>query len=329
MTRRTGRLPHDADLAGTIAAGYDRMANSSVCVCARARDCAPALQHNLPFIDRLCARFKRAHVVVVENDSTDGTKDALRTWAAGRPEITLFLEDFGTKTVPDAVPGGVNPSYSRHRIEKLASYRNRYLEHASALSGLDYLVVIDLDLFSIDIDGIADAFGQTIPWDAQFANGRISDPCRPELEDFFWDTYAVWELGDESPQTESKIASYWTKLSPLRPGMPLFAVQSAFGGLGIYRWPAVSGHRYGVQDNGDARVEAIGEHTYLHRSMSAGRHGRLFINPTMVVFYNRPRSRATLRVERLADIVRNEGLGGAARKIARRIVPANVPSSVK
>ena len=98
----------------------------------------------------------------------------------------------------DARSTTVNPSFSRFRIEKLAFHRNRYLDHVATLPDLDYVIVVDLDLYRIDIDGIAHAFGQTIPWDAQFANGRISDPCRPELGNYYYDTYALWELGDVS-----------------------------------------------------------------------------------------------------------------------------------
>jgi glycosyltransferase involved in cell wall biosynthesis len=298
------------------------MANVSVCICALARDCAPALSKNLSVVDTLCARFKTANVVIVENDSKDDSKEILRAWAAERPHIQLLLDDFGTKRIPDASSTTFNPSFSRYRIEKLAFHRNRYLDHVATLPDLDYVIVIDLDLYRIDIDGIAQAFGQTIPWDAQFANGRISDPCRPELGNFYYDTYALWELGDSDPQTETKITGYWKKLQPLTKGMPLFAVQSAYGGLGIYRWEALKGQRYGVEDNpGDSRVEVITEHVYLHRRMIEAGNGRLFINPSMVLFYNKPRSGIALRVEKVTSRLTDQGFAKTAQKIARKMVP--------
>jgi hypothetical protein len=232
----------------------------------------------------------------------------------------VFSDDFGTVTIPDATSISVNPSFSRYRIERLASYRNRYLDHVATLTNLHYVIVVDLDLYRIDLDGIAHAFGQTIPWDAQFANGRISDASRPELGNFYWDTYAIWELGDSSPQTETKISMYWEMLRPLTKGMPLFAVQSAFGGLGIYRWDALRGQKYGVEENQDSRVEVVVEHTYLHRRMIAAGYERLFINPSMVVYYNRPRPPIALRAERLASVLRRHGIVGTARKIASRML---------
>src|SRR5688572_15735848 len=112
------------------------MARSSVCICALARDCAPALAHNLPLLDRLCALFKSAHVIIVENDSKDDSKAVLRAWAGDRSHIKLLLDDFGTIRVPDAQSTTYNPNYSRYRIENLTFHRNRYLDQAATLPGL-------------------------------------------------------------------------------------------------------------------------------------------------------------------------------------------------
>lgn len=314
-------MSKDNITARVVAAGYDRMACSSVCICATARDCAPALSNNLPLLDRLCARFKSAHVIIVENDSKDDSKAVLRAWAADRSHIKLLLDDFGTKRVPDAHSTTYNPNYSRHRIENLAVHRNRYLDQAATLPGFEYLMVVDIDLHRIEIDGIAHAFGQRIPWDAQFANGRLSDPWRPELRDFYRDTYALWELGDSDTQTEHKIEDYWRTLQPLARGIPLIAVQSAFGGLGVYRWDAIRGHRYGVEHNtGDGGVEVICEHTFLHRRMIESGHHRLFINPSMVVYFNKPRSPMALRAQRFALVLRERGIARTVQKLAGKVV---------
>jgi glycosyltransferase involved in cell wall biosynthesis len=312
-------------LSEVVAAGYRRMATSSVCICALARDCAPALARNLPVVDALCAQFKRAAVVIVENDSKDESKEVLRTWAAGRAHIKLFLDDFGPTTNGNTKLPRPNPSFSRHRMERMVFHRNRYLDYALGIAGLEYVIVVDLDLYRVDIDGIAHAFGQTIPWDAQFANGRISDHCRPQFSDFYWDTYALWELGDNTPQTETKIASYFERLHPLAKGMPLLAVQSAFGGVAVYRCDALKGQRYTVEDNHDAQVEVVCDHVSLHRRMIAA-GSRLFINPSMVVYYNRPRSRVTLHAARLADVLRRKGIVGATRTLVSRLASSRISS---
>ena len=89
-------MSNDDMTAPIVAAGYQRMASSSVCICALARDCAPALSNNLSWLDTLCTRFNSANVVIVENDSKDDSKEMLRMWAAERPHIKLLLDDFGT-----------------------------------------------------------------------------------------------------------------------------------------------------------------------------------------------------------------------------------------
>ena len=305
----------------SVVSGYRRMAQSTVVICALARDCAPALSRNLPWLDALSSHFKRADTVIFENDSKDGSKSLLAAWASGRRRTTIFLEDFGTDTTPARNATNFHPSYSRSRIQKMARYRNKYLEFASRLDGVEYLIVIDLDVHYIDTDGIAHAFGQNIPWDAQFANGRIMDAWRQNLGEFYWDTYAMWEVGDTSPQTEAKLSAYWEMLQPLSKGMPLFAVQSAFGGMGLYRWKAIAGHRYGVENNhNDPNIEVICEHAYLHRQMIAAGYFRLFINPSMIVYYDKgPRSRTSLWAERLSHAVRQDGVIGFARKLVRKM----------
>src|SRR2546426_8459477 len=129
------------------------MRRTNVCICALVGDCAPALARNLPWLDTLRAQFKSAQVVIFENDSQDGSKQMLASWAAGKSRVKVFSEHFGTRTVPAELPSGVNPSYSRSRIEKMAHYRNQYLNFASTLADLDYLLVIDLDLHRIEPEG--------------------------------------------------------------------------------------------------------------------------------------------------------------------------------
>src|SRR5438128_5268732 len=107
----------------TVSRGFGRMRRTSVCICALVRDCAPALERNLPWLDTLCTQFRSAQVVIFENDSRDGSKEMLTSWAAGKAGVTVFLENFGTKTVPATVSSGANPSYSRSRIDKMAKYR--------------------------------------------------------------------------------------------------------------------------------------------------------------------------------------------------------------
>jgi hypothetical protein len=313
----------------TVERGYQRAGGYRVCVCGIVRDCAPALQRTLPWVDHLCAQFKDAQVAIFENDSKDHTKAVLSSWAVGRENIHVFLEDYGPGETSRTKLGTVNPSFSYSRIERIARHRNRYLEFASQLSGLDYLIVVDLDVDWIDPNAVGHAFGQEIPWDAQFANGRT---WQVDTSDLYRDTYAVWEIGDPGPQTESKIAFYRRGLKPLTKGMPLFAVQSGFGGLGVYRWEAIKGLRYGVGLNSDPRVEVICEHAFLHRQMIAAGNSRLFINPSMILHCDeQPRSRVSLPAMRLANSLRRHGIVETTRKMIRKVTkkkPINAGSEV-
>lgn len=49
------------------------------------RDVEDELPHVLRNIERLAQIFRRAHVLLVENDPNDNTTDVFKTWAKGAP----------------------------------------------------------------------------------------------------------------------------------------------------------------------------------------------------------------------------------------------------
>ena len=56
------------------------MIDKKIVIAALARDCNEALINNIPRIEKLRELFTESHVVIVENDSKDGTKDTLQKW---------------------------------------------------------------------------------------------------------------------------------------------------------------------------------------------------------------------------------------------------------
>jgi hypothetical protein len=53
------------------------MNNQNIVIAALARDCEDSLRINIPVIEELRTKFLWSQVVVVENDSIDGTKELL------------------------------------------------------------------------------------------------------------------------------------------------------------------------------------------------------------------------------------------------------------
>jgi len=261
------------------------LSESTLIVCGIVRDCGKSLKRNIRTIMQLCRLAKDYHVVIYENDSADNSKQILQEWASRDKNIHVSLNTFGIITIPQN-NNTVNPVYSKHRIEKMASYRNYYLEYIEKEKLLgDYVIVVDLDVYKIYLQGIIQAFALDCEWDALTATG-ISRAPSVWFRKRYFDAYALIECGLEAnPKTERNIRAAQYRWAFIRRGMPLFRVASAFGGLAIYKRESIVQCRYGVLPNDDERVECHAEHTFFHQQMKERGHDRIFINPAIRIKY--------------------------------------------
>lgn len=113
--------------------------NKNVVIAALARDCEKPLLNNIPLIEELRARFVWSEVVVVENDSKDKTKQILHDWQSRSENVSIISQDFGTLTIPHKSTGVTSPTTTTYRIEKMAFYRNIYLEHIKAIKKISIM----------------------------------------------------------------------------------------------------------------------------------------------------------------------------------------------
>ena len=260
--------------------------DKSIIICGIVRNAEKGLINNIPVIRCFCKYFKDYHVVIYENNSVDKTKKLLAEWMkADATHVHCIMENVdATATIPKVSSVSVNPFYSHKRINKMAYLRNQYMDYiASKEWTADYLMVVDMDVARLDVDGILTSFNVSQEWDALTAFGYSTSPklCRR-----FHDTYALTEYGDEqNPQTESKIKTNADKYGTLHKGMPLVRVFSAFGGLAIYRYEAVRGLRYDVYKNDDSRVEVRCEHYSIYKQMKDRGYDKVYINPNMSFKY--------------------------------------------
>ncbi|MBU0467606.1 MAG: glycosyltransferase family 69 protein [Candidatus Omnitrophica bacterium] len=269
------------DYLKKVDTGYIRMKDYRVAICAIVRDCEKSLKKNIPVINKLKSCFRESHIVVVENDSNDGTKDLLLKWSQSVENVHVISEDIGSQNMPE-VEGNVPPWFACHRIKLMASYRNKYMEFIDKSNWeLDYVIVVDLDFRHLSIDGISNSFGQDINWDAITSNGKIKDKYGYK----YYDTYAFREIGDTSVQTEESIYTYQNLLSDLDIGMIMFRVSSAFNGLAIYKAEAIKGLKYRCELNDDLKVESVCEHVTLHQDMASRGNDLIYVNPSQLVYY--------------------------------------------
>lgn len=250
------------------------------------RNAEKGLKKNIPVIKKLCQYFKDYKVVIYENDSTDATKEILQSWMDEESDhVIVSLNDTdSSSTIPNAQSVKANPFFCKKRISKMATIRNHYMDYIDKEKlEADYLMVVDLDVAELFLQGILTSFSDTPEWDAVTAFGYSTSPS---LKRRYHDAYALVEYGTENiPQTEKSIqnaaGSFIKKLQTSQ----WIRVYSAFGGLAIYRFDKIKGLRYRIISNEDPRVEVRCEHFSLYQQMNEKEECKVYVNPKMKLKY--------------------------------------------
>lgn len=259
---------------------------SSIIICSIVRNAEKGLKKNIPVIKKLCQYFKDYKVVIYENDSTDATKEILQSWMDEESDhVIVSLNDTdSSSTIPNAQSVKANPFFCKKRISKMATIRNHYMDYIEKEKlEADYLMVVDLDVAELFLQGILTSFSDTPEWDAVTAFGYSTSPS---LKRRYHDAYALVEYGNENiPQTEESIqnaaGSFIKKLQTSQ----WIRVYSAFGGLAIYHFDKIKGLRYKIISNEDPRVEVRCEHFSLYQQMNEKDECKIYVNPKMKLKY--------------------------------------------
>jgi hypothetical protein len=202
-----------------------------------AQNCAQHLPAALRNIDNMATSASSAAFLFLENDSTDNTKAILNTWGKNRPNFTLLNFD------------GLNSLAVR--TVKLEILRNAYVEclrNYKNLKEYDYAILIDMDdmaTWPVDISELDKAI-KFIDSDPQaaavFANqlGSYYDVWALRHKDYCpgdaWEE--VMDYKDGHPEVTDEEAfnqTFKKRVHSFSPSQKPFEVDSAFGGLGIYR----------------------------------------------------------------------------------------------
>lgn len=245
----------------------------SIWVVGTARDVGRRITASIGSLHRVFSHFGETHFFVVESNSSDNTIQELQF-------LSETLEDFSFETL-----GCLSEGFEQ-RTTRLAECRNRYLDFLCErrLTSNDLVVVADLDGVNDDLteSGVEHSLG--IPdWDVVTANqsGRYYD---------IWALrHPVWCPSDYLDYSNflvgmgySHWAAYWRSVRArqirIGPDQEPIEVDSAFGGLAIYRSWVIGTARYsGTSPEG----RVVSEHVPFHHDASrAG--ARIFINPRMV-----------------------------------------------
>lgn len=267
--------------------GVEQTQKKKVVIFGMVRDCGEALKNNIPTVETIGSYFSDYRIVVLENNSKDGTKQILLQWQNVNPKVQISINDFDESKY-DKIEE--DKSYFKYfqlcKLQKYYDYRNMLLNNVEKLGfESDFSILIDMDVIKIDVKGVVTSFGNEIEWDAITANGYS---YAPSFKRRFHDTFALCEFGlDKKKQTLKMVRDYRYIFSFLRKGQPFFRVFSSYGGIAIYKTEAIKGLRYAPIFNNFGGVQVRCEHFALFKAMAERGYDRVYINPNMEVFYQK------------------------------------------
>lgn len=236
-----------------------------------ARNCEQRIQGSLHRIFELSELFGDYRIKVYENDSVDRTLEIIRSELADNSHCELTAETGLDKILP-------------LRTQRLAYARNKLLDATLAQHpDFDYVCWIDLD-------GLVDARFSTSGFLSNFRFESVWDAVFPVSAPLYYDVWAlrehsiapddlVWRMKHRIPSVIGARKDVHTAVQQLAPGnlRGWLRVESAFGGMGIYKMASVPHGRYvGLLDN-----EEICEHVPYHQALTRS-GARLYINPQCI-----------------------------------------------
>jgi hypothetical protein len=265
------RLTREPRYWQNVARGRELAAKSTLTILTMIHDRVDLALYLRARCEALLSQFRGGRVLVLGEDSEDGTERVIADWAYARPGVV--------KSVPPP------PQLPKLRgFARMARLRNALCEAADALPPTDFVAVLDGDLEGpVSGDGVRHALsllGDPRGPDGAAALGVNNWVGLPLLMPFlgygYYDPIAFREHSWERRQRDAAIRC---RLAGLRRGDEPLHVKSAFAGLALYRGASIRGLRYDVAAD-DC------EHVGYHRAL-AERGGSLVLDPSLMLLAGR------------------------------------------
>ncbi len=233
-----------------------------------------SLENIVSILHNSFAKYGDVSMLIIESDSTDNTIEKLTILKNRYPNF-------------DFLSLGKLEDKIENRWVRMATLRNTYLDsymNSPSYKKCNYLVVADLDDVNLSLksSSLNSVFKQN-DWAAVFANQSkyyydilaFRHPILSPNDCWKEERYLI-EKG-MNPYKARKRAVFDRQIKIPR-NSPWLEVDSAFGGLAIYRRDSINGCRYSeTSSEGDFACEHIDFHAQIK-----SRGGRLFIVPSMI-----------------------------------------------
>ena len=239
-----------------------------------ARDCENKIKRDVFALVDSIGFNNKVSWLIVESDSADNTVNVLTELANKIPKFRL--KSLGALR-------NVLPS----RTQRIAHCRNAYLSEIKSnplYADVDYVIVADFDGVNelITASGLSSCWERS-DWDVCAANQRGPYYDIWALRHKLWSPNDCWKeyqfLVEHGVNEEkARQASLYTKMITISESSDWIEVDSAFGGLAVYRREVLAGVAYKGVDEAGAE---ICEHVPFHSQIKAN-GGRIFINPRLI-----------------------------------------------
>ena len=252
------------------------IAESTILLAGPVRNASAQIENDFERLLASLDQFKNVFCFIVESDSTDDTVARLENFSRKFPNFSYLSV------------GDLSKKLSK-RTDRIAYCRNLIIDAVAndpKYQEVDFIAMADMDGMNglVTREKITECWEVEEPWDVITANqlGEYYDVWA--LSHPYWNPMDCWEqkrklediLGDKVAQN----IAVGCKQSPIDPRADLIEVDSAFGGLGIYKREAFLAGRYAGTDNQADGID-VADHIPFHRDLRT-KGFRIFINPALI-----------------------------------------------
>lgn len=264
--------------------GKNFAAKQNISIVGLVRNLEDKLINNISYINQLNPLFKKINYFIYENDSTDLTPTILETLSKNIANFHYKSESLSLKSFTHSEPETLK---STERTTNLANHRNYCIDHIkNNFPDTNFIIVMDMDFNQFSLDGILNSFG----WlSMNFADALVGNSFElkytavsPRAKTLWnYDCWAYRGSWWNDLQQYSDAYQYdpmvWFGFWQPPIGSQPIKVNSAFGGIGIYRYNDIINNRYEGYDC---------EHVCLHKNLhQKHKNYRLCINPSQIMIF--------------------------------------------
>ncbi|CAN0594677.1 unnamed protein product [Ectocarpus sp. 12 AP-2014] len=236
------------------------------------RDVEKSLPSDINRLINAIGKTKGLKWFLVESDSSDNTVQVLE-------DLQNKLSNFRFISL------GNLSNILQNRTDRLAFCRNRYVEEIKTqYQNIDYVIISDLDNLNQKLTSLSiESCFTKNHWDMCSANQNGPYYDLWALRHKIWCPNDCWEtfhffnkyLNNEEINMQNHI---YSKMIKIPSNSPWIEVDSAFGGIAIYkRWV----FDYGIYKGLNNDNSSICEHVFFH-SLIKKNGAKLFINPNLI-----------------------------------------------